>query len=136
MADDEGPETTPGYKISKKVDMGTILEMDNEDESLRKYKEALLGKAALSGAVARTHTHKPPLHCFLSCPTPLLLFGGGGGGSVPPLSFFLGFTSPPALFTYVYRWSPRWMLTFVLLPLHHSLGRPSSRRYHAHEDHL
>lgn len=54
MSDDEGPETTPGYKISKKVDMGTILEMDNEDESLRKYKEALLGKAALSGAVART----------------------------------------------------------------------------------
>ncbi|ELR24764.1 rho guanine dissociation factor isoform 2, putative [Acanthamoeba castellanii str. Neff] len=52
MSDDEGPETTPGYKISKKVDMGTILEMDNEDESLRKYKEALLGKAALSGAVA------------------------------------------------------------------------------------
>jgi hypothetical protein len=55
MSDDEGPETTPGYKISKKVDMGTILEMDNEDESLRKYKEALLGKAALSGAVARTN---------------------------------------------------------------------------------
>ncbi len=60
MSDDEGPETTPGYKISKKVDMGTILEMDNEDESLRKYKEALLGKAALSGAVARTNNQPPP----------------------------------------------------------------------------
>jgi Rho GDP-dissociation inhibitor len=52
MSDDEGPEQTPGYKISKKVDMGTILTMDNEDESLRKYKEALLGKAALGGAAA------------------------------------------------------------------------------------
>ncbi len=45
MSDDEGPEQTPGYKISKKVDMNTIMSMDNEDESLRKYKEALLGKA-------------------------------------------------------------------------------------------
>jgi len=61
MSDDEGPETTPGYKISKKVDMGTILEMDNEDESLRKYKEALLGKAALSGAVARTNYYPSPM---------------------------------------------------------------------------
>jgi Rho GDP-dissociation inhibitor len=52
MSDDEGPEQTPGYKVAKKVDLGTILEMDNEDESLRKYKEALLGKAALSGDIA------------------------------------------------------------------------------------
>jgi Rho GDP-dissociation inhibitor len=48
MSDDE-VEGTPGYKISKKVDMNTIMTMDAEDESLRKYKEALLGKA-LQGA--------------------------------------------------------------------------------------
>jgi len=52
MSDDEG-EGTPGYKISKKVDMNTIMTMDAEDESLRKYKEALLGKA-LSTEVAPT----------------------------------------------------------------------------------
>ena len=51
MSDDEAAEGTPGYKISKKVDMGTIMQMDAEDESLRKYKEALLGKA-LAGDVA------------------------------------------------------------------------------------
>lgn len=53
MSDDEAVEGTPGYKISKKVDMGTIMQMDAEDESLRKYKEALLGKA-MAGDVART----------------------------------------------------------------------------------
>jgi Rho GDP-dissociation inhibitor len=51
-ASDDETEGTPGYKVSKKVDMGTIMQMDAEDESLRKYKEALLGKA-LSADVAR-----------------------------------------------------------------------------------
>ncbi|KAL6063516.1 Rho GDP-dissociation inhibitor 1 [Balamuthia mandrillaris] len=51
MSDHEEDTNTPGYKVSKKVDMNTILTMDEEDESLRKYKEALLGKA-LEGNIA------------------------------------------------------------------------------------
>mmetsp|Transcript_193 Transcript_193/g.224 ORF Transcript_193/g.224 Transcript_193/m.224 type:complete len:200 (-) Transcript_193:104-703(-) len=51
MSSDDEVEVTPGYKISKKVDMNTIMTMDEEDESLRKYKEALLGKSALAGDI-------------------------------------------------------------------------------------
>jgi len=42
----EDDENSPDYKVSKKVAVGDLLKMDTEDESLRKYKEALLGKAA------------------------------------------------------------------------------------------
>jgi len=42
MADDE--PTEDGYKAAPKVDMKTLLSQDAEDESLRKYKESLLGK--------------------------------------------------------------------------------------------
>jgi len=55
---DDEPEQTPGYKVSKKVDMDSIMKMDEEDESLRKYKEALLGKAALSGTAAPSDDHR------------------------------------------------------------------------------
>jgi len=40
MSDDE---STSGYKVAPKVDMRTVLEMDKDDESLAKYKAALLG---------------------------------------------------------------------------------------------
>lgn len=36
-------EETPGYKPPAEMPVSRILEMDAEDESLRKYKEALLG---------------------------------------------------------------------------------------------
>merc|ERR1712000_214122 len=35
---------TDNYNPGEKIDMKTLQEMDAEDESLRKYKEALLGK--------------------------------------------------------------------------------------------
>jgi Rho GDP-dissociation inhibitor len=36
-------EDTPGYKAPAKVDLTTIQQMDADDESLVKYKQALLG---------------------------------------------------------------------------------------------
>jgi len=39
MSDDE----SSGYKVAPKVDMKTVMEMDKDDESLAKYKAALLG---------------------------------------------------------------------------------------------
>ena len=42
-ASDTDDPTTPGYKVAAKVDMKTIAEMDADDESLVKYKQALLG---------------------------------------------------------------------------------------------
>ena len=38
-------EETPGYKPPAEMPVSKILELDKEDESLRKYKEALLGSA-------------------------------------------------------------------------------------------
>jgi Rho GDP-dissociation inhibitor len=37
------PEETPGYQPPAPKSMEEILKTDQEDESLRKYKEALLG---------------------------------------------------------------------------------------------
>eukprot|EP01094_Clydonella_sp_ATCC50884_P014301 TRINITY_DN246_c0_g2_i1.p1 TRINITY_DN246_c0_g2~~TRINITY_DN246_c0_g2_i1.p1 ORF type:complete len:230 (-),score=76.75 TRINITY_DN246_c0_g2_i1:153-764(-) len=42
MSDDESAGDT-GYQVAAKIDMKTIQEMDAEDESLQKYKAALLG---------------------------------------------------------------------------------------------
>ena len=49
--DDEMPDETPGYKVAEKRNLEDIVKADAEDESLRKYKEQLLGAAA-SGEVA------------------------------------------------------------------------------------
>eukprot|EP01118_Nematostelium_gracile_P013632 TRINITY_DN5174_c0_g1_i1.p1 TRINITY_DN5174_c0_g1~~TRINITY_DN5174_c0_g1_i1.p1 ORF type:complete len:225 (+),score=72.08 TRINITY_DN5174_c0_g1_i1:55-675(+) len=47
MADNhEKEEEGSDYQVGKKVTVDELMKMDNEDESLRKYKEALLGKAA------------------------------------------------------------------------------------------
>jgi len=40
---DDAEPTNDGYKVAAKVDMKTLMEQDAEDESLRKYKESLLG---------------------------------------------------------------------------------------------
>lgn len=48
--EDESPEQTPGYKVTEKKAVSEYLNMDAEDESLRKYKEALLGKASAGTA--------------------------------------------------------------------------------------
>jgi len=45
MSDDK-EETKDDYQVGKKVSVNELLTMDAEDESLRKYKEALLGNAA------------------------------------------------------------------------------------------
>eukprot|EP01091_Cochliopodium_minus_P020623 TRINITY_DN9067_c0_g1_i1.p1 TRINITY_DN9067_c0_g1~~TRINITY_DN9067_c0_g1_i1.p1 ORF type:complete len:196 (+),score=75.44 TRINITY_DN9067_c0_g1_i1:78-665(+) len=39
----ESSEEDTGYKPGEKVDIKTLVNQDNEDESLRKYKESLLG---------------------------------------------------------------------------------------------
>jgi hypothetical protein len=39
-------EKDDGYRVCAKVDLKTLVEKDSEDESLRKYKAALLGAAA------------------------------------------------------------------------------------------
>jgi len=48
MADDHADTepTNDGYKVAAKVDMKTLMEQDAGDESLRKYKESLLGNLA------------------------------------------------------------------------------------------
>jgi hypothetical protein len=44
MSNAHDEEHDDGYKVSAKVDMKTLMAQDAEDESLRKYKESLLGK--------------------------------------------------------------------------------------------
>jgi len=46
MSDDE-KDAVPEYKAGKKVALNELLEQDQNDESLRKYKESLLGKIDL-----------------------------------------------------------------------------------------
>ena len=41
--DDEVPDETPGYRPPAPKSMEEILKSDADDESLRKYKESLLG---------------------------------------------------------------------------------------------
>jgi len=43
MSDDE-KDNVPEYKVGKKVALNELLQQDQGDESLRKYKESLLGK--------------------------------------------------------------------------------------------
>jgi len=47
--DDEVPEETPGYKPPAPKSMEDILKSDADDESLRKYKESLLGSGNAVG---------------------------------------------------------------------------------------
>jgi len=44
MSADDTEPSNDGYKVAPKVDMKTLMAQDAEDESLRKYKESLLGK--------------------------------------------------------------------------------------------
>ncbi|KYR00108.1 Rho GDP-dissociation inhibitor [Tieghemostelium lacteum] len=44
MSDSEDNHDVPEYKPSKAVSVDSLLKQDAEDESLRKYKESLLGK--------------------------------------------------------------------------------------------
>lgn len=44
MSDDEKNSEVPEYKVGKKVALDELLKQDQDDESLRKYKESLLGK--------------------------------------------------------------------------------------------
>lgn len=63
MSDDEKAQSdVPEYKVGKKVALDDLLKQDQEDESLRKYKESLLGK--LDDAAARMP--------FLLLSTPIL----------------------------------------------------------------
>lgn len=53
-AEEEEEEVHDGYQVAKKVDLATIVNQDAEDESLRRYKEQLLGAAVAGGAAAST----------------------------------------------------------------------------------
>ena len=64
MADDKAEdidveELDKNYKPPPQKTLEEILETDKEDESLRRYKEALLGGAATTGniIVGNVHTH-------------------------------------------------------------------------------
>ena len=46
VPDIEEEEDNPNYKPPAKKELGEILKTDDDDESLRKYKEALLGAGA------------------------------------------------------------------------------------------
>lgn len=53
MSSDE-EETGPKYNAGKKVSINDLMKADAEDESLRKYKESLLGAASKDGDAHRT----------------------------------------------------------------------------------
>lgn len=43
VEDDSQPDN---YKVAKKVAIGDLMKMDEEDEAMKKYKASLLGNAA------------------------------------------------------------------------------------------
>ena len=48
IPEEELPENNTGYVAPKKVTVGEILEKDQDDESLKRYKESLLGSTAIA----------------------------------------------------------------------------------------
>ena len=46
---DQEDETTPGYKPPAEKPLDQILQLDQDDESLKKYKEQLLGGTNVAG---------------------------------------------------------------------------------------
>jgi len=50
--DNDDNDEVPGYKAPEKKDIKEIIAADDEDESLRRYKEALMGKAATGETIA------------------------------------------------------------------------------------
>ena len=46
---DQDDETTPGYKPPAEKPLDQILQLDQDDESLKKYKEQLLGGTNVAG---------------------------------------------------------------------------------------
>jgi len=52
---DEEPDVESSYKPPPEKSIEQILETDKEDESLRKYKETLLGEAKSGGIVVGGH---------------------------------------------------------------------------------
>jgi hypothetical protein len=59
-------EDETNYNAGKKVSVDQIMKMDQEDESLKKYKEALLGAAAKD-----VYSRKKKMRDFLKIPAPL-----------------------------------------------------------------
>jgi len=49
VGDEEVPDETPGYRPPAPRSMEEILRSDADDESLRKYKESLLGSGNAVG---------------------------------------------------------------------------------------
>lgn len=55
--DDFAVEDTPGYKAPNVKSVDEILELDQEDESLKKYKAQLLGAAKVAGSARKLIIH-------------------------------------------------------------------------------
>ncbi len=53
----EDDEQATGYKAPAQKSLDSILKADQEDESLKKYKDALLGGAAPGAAVCKCEIH-------------------------------------------------------------------------------
>lgn len=64
-ADNEEDEHSVGYRPPAQKSIQEIQELDKDDESLRKYKEALLGRVAVAAGewVARSDTCSPSGSC-------------------------------------------------------------------------
>ena len=54
---DEEPEETPGYKAPAQKTLDEIHKLDADDESLVRYKQALLGSAGSSGMLLAISSH-------------------------------------------------------------------------------
>lgn len=75
-AENEEDEHSVNYKPPAQKSIQEIQELDKDDESLRKYKEALLGRVAVSagewllGSSSCTSTGTPVTLCLCSAPCP------------------------------------------------------------------
>ncbi len=67
MSDDEKGDV-PEYKVGKKVGLNDLLKQDQDDESLRKYKESLLGNIDESAARMYPPSPLPPFPSLTLCP--------------------------------------------------------------------
>ena len=60
--EDEDPEETPGYQPPAQKTLEEIQKLDADDESLKKYKEQLLGQAAAGKVLGK---FSESCNCFL-----------------------------------------------------------------------
>lgn len=64
---DDDVDTTPGYKPPAEKSMDEMLNLDQEDESLQKYKQSLLGDAKASTFCKPTLVTCQPCQLYACC---------------------------------------------------------------------